>query len=131
MRTYTPIRLTTIKPTSAASFPGKGPLKKDPQLKPSSSVEDMGLVVLLLLGVMLRVAVLLPVGVIVPLPLPLPEGLGGASGTLGCVSVSDSAACTAISLLLQILLLLLLLSGHATRPTRLGARALQTFKREL
>lgn len=71
---------------------------------------------LLLLGVALRAAVLLPDGVMVPLPLPLPEGLGGASGTLGCVSVSDSAACTVRSL--PILLLLGVL-GHCKRPARL------------
>jgi hypothetical protein len=96
-------------------------------LKPSSSVDDMGLVGLLLLGVAtLRVAVLplLPDGVIVPLPLPLPEGLGGASGTLGCVSVSDSAACTSpLPLPLILLLLLLLLMPSLLGPaTRLGHR---------
>jgi hypothetical protein len=87
----------------------------------------MGLVGLLLLGVTLRPAVLLllPDGLIVPLPFPLPEGLGGASGTFGCVSVSDSAACTVRSLplllrLMPLLLLLLLVIGHAWgRPTRL------------
>jgi hypothetical protein len=75
----------------------------------------MGLVGLLLLGVTLR-GVVLPDGVMVPLPLPLPEVLGGASGTLGCVSVSDSAACTVRSL--PILLLLGVL-GHCKRPRRL------------
>lgn len=136
MRTYTPTRLTTINPTSAASFPGRGPLKKLPQLKPSSSVEDMGLVGLLLLGVAtLRVAVLplLPDGVIVPLPLPLPEGLGGASGTLGCVSVSDSAAFTSTSQALPLitLLLLLLMPSLQGPPTRLGRRPVHTAFRRL
>jgi hypothetical protein len=76
----------------------------------------MGLVGLLLLGVALRAVVLLPDGLMVPLPLLLPDGLGGASGTLGCVSVSDSAACTVKSL--PILLLLGVL-GHCKRPMRL------------
>lgn len=103
MRTYTPTLLTTISPTSAASLPGRGPLKKEPQLNPSSSCEDvdMGLVVLLLLGVVL---VLRPAAGVMVVPLPLllllPDGLGGASGTLGCVSVSESAAATRINLLL-------------------------------
>jgi hypothetical protein len=86
-------------------------------------------VVLLLLGVALRAAVLLPDGVMVPLPLPLPEGLGGEFGTLGCVSVSDSAACTVTSLPLQILLLLLL-SGHATGPAILGLAAVTITLRD-
>jgi hypothetical protein len=86
-------------------------------------------VVLLLMGVALRAAVLLPDGVMVPLPLPLPEGLGGEFGTLGCVSVSGSAACTVTSLPLQILLLLLL-SGHATGPGILGLTAVTTTLRD-
>lgn len=85
--------------------------------------------VLLLLGVALRAAVLLPEGVMVPLPLPLPEGLGGEFGALGCVSVSDSVACTVTSLPLQILLLLLL-SGHTMGPEILGLAAVKTTLRD-
>jgi len=76
-------------------------------------------VVLLLLGVLLRAAAVLREGVIVPLPLLLPDGLGGTSGTFGCVSVSDSAACSLIRPLLILLLLLLLLLVGVLKPPRL------------
>ena len=94
MRTYTPILLTTIRPIRAAILPGRGPEKKEPQLNPSSSCDDVGLCVLLAVGVLRDTLSIM----LLPAVLPL-EGLGGVSGTFGFVSVSDSVACAATNLL--------------------------------
>lgn len=94
MRTYTPILLTTIRPISAAILPGRGPDKKEPQLNPSSSCEEVGLCVLLAVGVLRDT----PSMTLFPELLPF-EGVGGVSGTFGFVSVSDSVACAATNLL--------------------------------
>jgi hypothetical protein len=96
-------------------LPGKGPERKEDQLKPSSSIEELEVAVLALA---LRAVATWPppcvgagVGpLLLLLLLLLPEELGGTSGTLGCVPVSDSVlarAATRRDLLLLLLLLLL------------------------
>lgn len=98
-RTNTPTRLTTISPISAATLAGSGPDRKADQLKPSSSCDDVA--VALPLRVPLAAArppaVLRPPALLLLLPL-LPDGAGGLSVTLGCVSVSGSVACTSTRL---------------------------------
>jgi hypothetical protein len=72
-----------------------------PQLNPSSSCEDIGLLRVLLLGVFARETRLSRLLPLLLLSLPLLSLLGGVSGTFGCaaVSVSGSVACTVTSLL--------------------------------
>lgn len=90
-RTYTPTRLSTMRPSSAASLQGRGPDQKLPQLNPSSSWEEVEVAVdvgRLCVGVAAGEARPLVEGG-VPLLLLLVEA-GAVSGTVGLSVVLGS-----------------------------------------